>query len=565
MSYLVLARKWRPFVWEDMLGQEHVTSTLKNAIRNERLAHAYLFTGPRGVGKTTAARILAKSLNCEKGISVVPCNKCSNCKEISDGINTDVYEIDGASNRGINEIRSLREKIKYMPSGARYKIYIIDEVHMLTKEAFNALLKTLEEPPEHVIFIFATTEPHKVPTTIISRCQRFDFRRISTKEIMKSLRTICKAENIKIDDEAIQLISMKADGSLRDSQSILDQMISYTEGTITGEDVIKALGLIEQEVFFQLTDIVHNKDLKKGIQLVEDIVSKGYDVEEFLSGLEDHLRNLLFVVSTKNTELLQTSETYKKRYLTQTEKFEEGDVLRLIKIISDARIKLKRGVQPRFQLELTVIKMIKMDKTVTVEDLIAQVKEMAVNMPLDQENIATENPSYDKKEQQIQDRRPEKNNKEKKKPEKNTSEKKKTENISNPEGQQEKKKLLTFDQLSSKWPEFIKQIKHKKITLGSFLAEGVLYNLKNKNIEVVFGLDNNFHIDAINRSRDIVAEVLKEVYNQELYIKCIKKDLPKSRKKSMLSNNKEQSLQNTLNNDKLLKDLIDNIDAEIIN
>jgi len=439
MSYLVLARKWRPFVWEDMLGQEHVTSTLKNAIRNERLAHAYLFTGPRGVGKTTAARILAKSLNCEKGISVVPCNKCSNCKEISDGINTDVYEIDGASNRGINEIRSLREKIKYMPSGARYKIYIIDEVHMLTKEAFNALLKTLEEPPEHVIFIFATTEPHKVPTTIISRCQRFDFRRISTKEIMKSLRTICKAENIKIDDEAIQLISMKADGSLRDSQSILDQMISYTEGTITGEDVIKALGLIEQEVFFQLTDIVHNKDLKKGIQLVEDIVSKGYDVEEFLSGLEDHLRNLLFVVSTKNTELLQTSETYKKRYLTQTEKFEEGDVLRLIKIISDARIKLKRGVQPRFQLELTVIKMIKMDKTVTVEDLIAQVKEMAVNMPLDQENIATENPSYDKKEQQIQDRRPEKNNKEKKKPEKNTSEKKKTENISNPEASKKKK------------------------------------------------------------------------------------------------------------------------------
>ncbi len=559
MSYLVLARKWRPLVWEEMLGQEHVTSTLKNAIKNERLAHAYLFTGPRGVGKTTAARILAKSLNCQKGISVVPCNKCSNCKEISDGINTDVYEIDGASNRGINEIRSLREKIKYMPSGARYKIYIIDEVHMLTKEAFNALLKTLEEPPEHVIFIFATTEPHKVPTTIISRCQRFDFRRISTKEIMKSLRTICKEENIKIDDEAIQLISMKADGSLRDSQSILDQMISYTEGTITGEDVIKALGLIEQEVFFQLTDIVHNKDLKKGIQLVEDVVSKGYDVEEFLSGLEDHLRNLLFVVSTKNTELLQTSETYKKRYLTQTEMFEEGDILRLIKIISDARIKLKRGVQPRFQLELTVIKMIKMDKTFTIEDLITQVKEIAVTMPLDQKNTVKKNPSQDKQDSQTKDQRSEKN-----KTEKNTLEKKKTENISNPGDQQEKKKLLTFDQISSKWPEFIKQIKHKKITLGSFLVEGVLYNLKNKNIEVVFGLDNNFHIDAINRSRDIVAEVLKEVYNQELYIKCIKKDLPKSRKKGMMSN-KEQSLKDVLDNDKLLKGLIDNIDAEIIN
>ncbi|MEJ2627650.1 MAG: DNA polymerase III subunit gamma/tau, partial [bacterium] len=382
MSYLVLARKWRPLVWEDMRGQEHVTSTLKNAIKNERLAHAYLFTGPRGVGKTTAARILAKSLNCDKGISTVPCNQCSSCKEISEGINTDVYEIDGASNRGINEIRSLREKIKYAPSSGIYKIYIIDEVHMLTKEAFNALLKTLEEPPEHVVFIFATTEPHKVPPTIISRCQRFDFRRISTQEINQSLRTICQAEKINIDDEAIQLISMKADGSLRDSQSILDQMISYTEGAITGEQVIKALGLIEQDVFFQITDIVQEKDIKRGIQLVEDIVSKGYDIEEFLNGLEDHLRNLLFVISTQNTEILQTSETYKKRYLTQVEKFEEGDILRLIKITSDAKAKLRRDVQPRFQLELAVVKMIKMDKTVTVEDLISQIKDIAVKIPL---------------------------------------------------------------------------------------------------------------------------------------------------------------------------------------
>ena len=555
MSYLVLARKWRPRVWGDMLGQEHVTSTLKNAIKNDRLAHAYLFTGPRGVGKTTAARILAKSLNCAKGISVVPCNQCSNCKEISDGVNTDVYEIDGASNRGINEIRSLREKIKYMPSGARYKIYIIDEVHMLTKEAFNALLKTLEEPPEHVIFIFATTEPHKVPSTIISRCQRFDFRRISTNEIMKSLQNICKEENINIDDEAIQLIAMKSDGSLRDSQSILDQMISYTEGTITGEEVIKALGLIEQEVFFKITDIVQKKDLKKGIQLVEDIVSKGYDVEEFLSGLEDHLRNLLFVVSTQNTELLQTSETYKKRYLTQTEKFNEGDVLRFIKIITDARNELKRGVQPRFQLELTVIKMIKMDKTVTVEDLIAQVKEIAVKMPIDQEHLSTKNPSDNKENNPVQDQ----------KPEKKKTEKKKSENVSDPEGGNEKKKLLTFERISTHWPEFIRQIKRRKITLGSFLAEGVLYTLNNKNIEVAFSSDNNFHIDAINRSRDIVAEVLKEVFEQELYIKCIKKELPKTRKKNTMSNNKEQSLKNVLDDDKLLKDLIDNIDAEIIN
>ena len=554
MSYLVLARKWRPLVWEDMRGQEHVTSTLKNAIKNERLAHAYLFTGPRGVGKTTAARILAKSLNCDKGISTVPCNQCSSCKEISEGINTDVYEIDGASNRGINEIRSLREKIKYVPSSGRYKIYIIDEVHMLTKEAFNALLKTLEEPPEHVVFIFATTEPHKVPPTIISRCQRFDFRRISTQEINQSLRTICQAEKINIDDEAIQLISMKADGSLRDSQSILDQMISYTEGAITGEQVIKALGLIEQDVFFQITDIVQEKDIKKGIQLVEDIVSKGYDIEEFLNGLEDHLRNLLFVISTQNTEILQTSETYKKRYLTQVEKFEEGDILRLIKITSDAKAKLRRDVQPRFQLELAVVKMIKMDKTVTVEDLISQIKDIAVKIPMqtevpDKDPAEKKNPSQEKTDIKIQEK---------------SAEKVKTEPNSNQEAQPEKKKSLTLELIREQWPEFISRIKHKKITLGSFLAEGILYDLKGKNIEVVFGLDNNFHIDAINRSKDIVSEVLKEVFKQDVYIKCIKKDLPKSEKKKIIGNEKGENLEDILENDKSLKDLVDDIDAKLI-
>ncbi len=548
MSYLVLARKWRPLVWEDMLGQEHVTSTLKNAIKNERLAHAYLFTGPRGVGKTTAARILAKSLNCQKGISTAPCNQCSSCKEISEGINIDVYEIDGASNRGINEIRSLRENIKYTPSGGRYKIYIIDEVHMLTKEAFNALLKTLEEPPEHVVFIFATTEPHKVPATIISRCQRFDFRRISTKEIIKSLQNICEAEKIEIDDEAIQLISLKADGSLRDSQSILDQMISYTEGTIRGEDIIKALGLIEQEVFFQITDIVHKKDVKKGVKLVEDIVSRGYDIEEFLGGLEDHLRNLLFVVTTQNTEILQTSETYKKRYLTQIDKFEEGDILRLIKIVSDAKARLWRNVQPRFQLELAVIKMIKMDKTVTIEDLIKQIKSTVVKIPLEKD--MNEDVSEEIKERQTQEE---------------DFDKEKVENRkNNPSDQGEKKNPLTLEHIRSKWPEFISQIKHKKITIGSFLAEGFLNDLKEKNIEVVFGLDNSFHIDAINRSNNIVSEVLKEVFKKELYIKCIKKDLPKSKRKNLMSNDKEKLLKKILDDDKSLRNFVDDIDAKII-
>ncbi|MGE5855121.1 MAG: DNA polymerase III subunit gamma/tau, partial [Syntrophaceae bacterium] len=233
MEYLVLARKWRPQVFEDVVGQDHVITTLRNAIRLGRVAHAFIFSGPRGVGKTSVARILAKALNCEKGPSEIPCNACANCREITEGSSMDVREIDGASNRGIDEIRELRENVKFSPSSSRYKIYIIDEVHMLTKEAFNALLKTLEEPPEHVMFIFATTEVHKVPATILSRCQRFDFRRISIEEIMTRLRYIAGEEKVTIDEDALMVIAKKGDGSLRDSQSIFDQVRSFCGNTIT--------------------------------------------------------------------------------------------------------------------------------------------------------------------------------------------------------------------------------------------------------------------------------------------------------------------------------------------
>ena len=237
MSYVVIARRWRPQQFDEIIGQEHVSKTLSNAIANERIAHSYIFTGPRGVGKTTTARILAKALNCEKGPTATPCNDCASCKSITLGNSLDVLEIDGASNRGIDEIRNLRENIRYTPTQGKYKIYIIDEVHMLTKEAFNALLKTLEEPPEHALFIFATTEIHKVPATILSRCQRFDFRRIPLKTIMEHLQNICTQDKIDIEEEALLQIAKKADGSMRDSQSILDQIISYSGQRVTFDDV----------------------------------------------------------------------------------------------------------------------------------------------------------------------------------------------------------------------------------------------------------------------------------------------------------------------------------------
>jgi len=285
MSYQVTARKWRPMVFEDVVGQSHITSTLRNAIASNRLAHAYIFSGVRGTGKTTTARILAKAINCRSPKDSNPDNTCNICQEITAGRSLDVVEIDGASNRGVEEIRNLRDSVRYPPTHGSYKVYIIDEVHMLTKEAFNALLKTLEEPPAHVIFVFATTEVHKVPPTILSRCQRFDFRRISIDEIITNLRLISREEHVAIDDEALVIIAKKADGSLRDAQSIFDQIRSFCGNEIASADVLKVLNVVDQELYFRLTDLVKAQDVRGGIQLVDEIVRSGYDLREFVGGL----------------------------------------------------------------------------------------------------------------------------------------------------------------------------------------------------------------------------------------------------------------------------------------
>ncbi len=262
MSYVVFALKWRPKNFDEIIGQEQIVTTLKNAIQKNRLAHAYLFAGPRGVGKTSTARILAKTLNCKAGPTLNPCQKCSSCIEISQGRSLDVIEIDGASNRGIDEIRTLRENVKFAPSGGKFKIYIIDEVHMLTTEAFNALLKTLEEPPEFVKFIFATTQPHKVIPTILSRCQRMDFRFIPVMEIIAQLERIVKAEKIDVDKEVLFAIARSSEGSLRDAESVLDQLTSFSKEKISLKDVISVLGLVEQDALFEITDKIIQKDAK---------------------------------------------------------------------------------------------------------------------------------------------------------------------------------------------------------------------------------------------------------------------------------------------------------------
>lgn len=370
MSYLVLARKYRPATFDEVAAQDLVVSTLKAAIEKGKVSHAYLFTGPRGSGKTTVARILAKALNCEKGPTSKPCNVCARCKEISAGISLDVIEIDGASHNSVEDVRELNENVRYATSGG-FRIYIIDEVHMLSGAAFNALLKTLEEPPPHAIFVLATTEVSKIPATILSRCQRFDFRRIPPPALSATLHNICSKEDIDIEPEALAVLVRKADGSLRDGLSLLDQVWTLSAGHITKESVEQALGLIGLEIFFELTDAFAQRDAAGALSVFDRVVEKGADIEDFLDQLLYHFRNLLVARLKSGTEeLLGLSETERQEYVKRAGQFSEGDLLRMMKAVSDLKLNLSRLADPKILVEAELVKLAWLDSTMDLKDVL---------------------------------------------------------------------------------------------------------------------------------------------------------------------------------------------------
>jgi DNA polymerase-3 subunit gamma/tau len=371
MAYTVIARKYRPMLFEDVVGQEHVTRTLMNALSQNRVAHAYIFSGPRGVGKTTTARLLAKAVNCEKQPAVNPCNECHSCKSITAGNSMDVIEIDGASNRGIDEVRNIRDAIRYAPAESRYKIYIIDEVHMLTRDAFNALLKTLEEPPSHAMFIFATTEIHKVPLTILSRCQRYDFKRIPIKIVQTRLREICTQEKVDITDEALFLIARKGDGSMRDAQSLLDQVISYTEGQITDQEVRQLLGLIDEDIFFSFSKIIYEKNTHDLIHLSHEVITSGHDLNDFLLQLEEHFRNLLVARTTGNADLIDAADVHKEKYLNQKDLFTEDQLIKAMNMIAEYEPRIRVSSHPELLFELLLLKMLKIPDLISLDKVLA--------------------------------------------------------------------------------------------------------------------------------------------------------------------------------------------------
>jgi DNA polymerase-3 subunit gamma/tau len=359
----------------EMIGQKHVVQTLKNAVKNDRVAQAYIFSGMRGVGKTTMARILAKALNCQYGPTPDPCNKCEFCREINEDRSVDVLEIDGASNRGIDEVRALREGVKYKPIHSRYKVIIIDEVHMLTREAFNALLKTLEEPPPHTVFIFATTESHKVPATILSRCQPFEFKKISQKEIINHLLDITQREKITISTWGLNLIAEAADGSLRDAQSLLDQAVSYSGENISDEDLKEILGAISREALFDFSSAILDEKPERIFPLVENVIEKGYDLRFFYKELVQHFRNLLLVRSVKNPqELLPLSDDDIAAIKEEAEKSSADDFLRYLVALQQGEQGLKFSSYPRIYLEALLVKLCHFKKIIPLTDIIQEIE-----------------------------------------------------------------------------------------------------------------------------------------------------------------------------------------------
>ncbi len=502
MSYLAFARKYRPQTFDDIAGQSHVTTTLKNAISQDRVAHAYIFAGPRGVGKTTAARILAKALNCEKSPRPLPCNACNSCKEITQGSNLDVIEIDGASNRGIDEIRSLRENVKFAPSGGRFKIYIIDEVHMLTAEAFNALLKTLEEPPKHVKFIFATTQAHKVPPTILSRCQRFDFRRIASREIAENLKRIAKAEKLNIGDDAIMLIAKHSDGGMRDAQVVLDQIASWASGKIDAGDVTKMLGLVEDEAFFELSGSINKKDASSALGILDRLINEGKDTLQIILGLIEHFRNISIAkIAAEPDRLIDTVPDKIKRYKDEAHHFTIEDILYCIYTLSNAIDFIKRASLSRIPLEAALVKLTLKGSVVPLDELMNRIEAMGKGQVINNGRGGLNLPYHVDKSTM---------------PAKPTTD---SIEASQPVVK-ETKSGGGLDEVLGAWSKIVNNLMENKISVATYLQEGYPASMEGKTLSISFPKDLRFHKEVLESAdnRRLIEDAVKTVTGLELKV-----------------------------------------------
>lgn len=519
MAYTVFALKWRPQNFDEIVGQDHISTTLKNTLEKKRLANAYLFAGPRGVGKTSTARILAKALNCKDGPILNPCGKCSSCVEISKGTSLDVIEIDGASNRQIEDIRTLRENVKFAPTLGKFKVYIIDEVHMLTNEAFNALLKTLEEPPPFVKFIFATTHPHKIPSTILSRCQRLDFRRILAMEIVSQLNKIVTAEKIEVDKEVLYAIAKSSDGSLRDAESILDQLVSFSREKVSFGDVVSVLGLIEQDVLFEITDKIIEKNAPAALELLNKIIDDGKDISIFLSNFIEHIRNLMVAKITQaDSNLIDLPQETCRRLLQQSQLLSLEEIFSFFNILVNTHEMGKRLESLRIPLEITLARLAHEKKGVGASPLpvkssleakpVTEVKQTSVVKP----SVQIKHPSAIRHPPEIKHNFV-----------KDQASIQITENNELPKGYYTQGISVTLDDVKRVWQNAIDSIGKVKMSVATYFNEGSPSRLNNNALTISFPVNYSLHKESLEKKENkvLIEKTLSELLNNRLTINFI--------------------------------------------
>lgn len=502
MSYVALYRKWRPQVFGDVIGQEPIVKTIKNQIISNKIPHAYLFCGTRGTGKTSTAKILSKAVNCLNLKDGEPCNECEMCRAINDGTLIDVVEIDAASNTGVDNIRDLIEDVKYPPHIAKYKVYIIDEVHMLSLAAFNALLKTIEEPPEHVIFILATTDPQKVPPTILSRCQRFDFKRIKKDDMVKRLRMVANENGVLVEDKTLNLISSVSDGAMRDALSIFDQSIAMSEGKVEYKDVEEMLGLTSDKYLFDLVSYMINKDVDNSVKLVDDIIAEGKDNMQFISSLIKHFRNLLMVkVSNSPEELIDASNDTIEMLKNQARSLRSEEIFRAINIMVDAENEMKNTASSRIVLEMAVVKFCKREYDSSAETILSRLNNLEekvnlIEMNKDAVKVKSSQPSS-KKAKPV---RKETKNAEAKpaKIEENIK------NIGN----------VSYESAKKSFHDVIELTKSFKATIAALLSLGEVVDAKGDTVVIQFPKQYAFSRDKLKEPED--KKIIEECFSKVL-------------------------------------------------
>lgn len=505
--YQALYRKFRPKTFDELLGQSHITTTLKHQVEKGNVGHAYLFSGTRGTGKTSAAKIFSRAVNCLNLQDGNPCNECDSCKGILDETIMDVIEMDAASNNSVDDVRDLRDKVIYPPSRTKYKVYIIDEVHMLSKGAFNALLKTLEEPPKHLIFILATTEPERLPQTILSRCQRFDFKRIANNYIIKNMQDISKSLNIDIDEKALSLIARNSDGAMRDALSLLDQCISFNEGQITYENATKILGITNEDLISNMVNDILDKSLENTLGTIDDIIQNGKDIHQFIKDLTYHFRNLMVVKVSKNPEEIMESEDL-EAITNQSKQMELEYILKSLQILTSAEADSKWSTQPRIILEMAIIKLVKLEEVLSLEERIKRLEMGIGNIS----NHTVEDRPVQRKHTTI--------------PTVNTVSKEKPGNIEELEENKITKSEeiiddgneLSLDTIKSQWAKVMQTIKTKKINIYALLLEGEVVAYGNNLLTIGYQEGFGFHKEAISatNNKEFVEEVVSSHFKKPI-------------------------------------------------